>query len=246
MHKLEFGTLLVVLAVGLTWPCGLHAQQLSSPYRFIEPKQDLGITFSYIWADPGKAGIGPKAGPAIGIRYTRRVSRPLSLTPQIVFFRSERDIRDPSLEEGQEDDGSGSLLLGTAGLDILLVAGRINLNLTGTRTWHDLVPYFLGGIGIAIEVSGATRCRTESTTPDCQISAPERFEFGTSFLMQFGLGTVWLPRQRLSLRLEALDNVWRITTPPGYYFPGVTRFPIPPSSDWTNNWELGLTLSYWF
>jgi hypothetical protein len=205
----------------------LHAQQLSSPYRFIEPKQDLGITFSYIWADPGKAGIGPKAGPAIGIRYTRRVSRPLSLTPQVVFFRTERDVRDPSLEEGQEDDGSGSLILGTTGLDILMVAGRINLNLTGTRTWHDLVPYLLGGIGIAIEVSGATRCRPESTAPDCQISAGERFEFGTSFLMQLGLGTVWLPRQRLSLRLEALDNVWRITTPPGYYFPGVTRFPIP-------------------
>jgi hypothetical protein len=223
MHKLEFGTLLVVLAVALTWPCGLHAQQLSSPYRFIEPKQDLGITFSYIWADPGKAGIGPKAGPAIGIRYTRRVSRPLSLTPQVVFFRTERDVRDPSLEEGQEGDGNGSAFLGTTGLNILLVAGRINLNLTGTRTWHDLVPYFLGGIGVAIEVSGNTSC--PSTAPDCQIRARERFDFGTSFLMQLGLGTVWLPRQRLSLRLEALDNIWRITTPVGYYDPGVTRFP---------------------
>jgi hypothetical protein len=246
MHKLGFGTLLVVLAVGLIQPCGLQAQRLPSPYRFIEPKQDLGISFSYIWADPGKAGIGPKAGPAIGIRYTRRVSRPLSLTPQVVFFRSERDIRDPSLEEGQEDDGNGSLLLGTTGLDILLVAGRINLNLTGTRTWHSLVPYLLGGIGLAIQVSGATSCPPESTAPDCQIRARERFDFGTSFLMQLGLGTVWLPRQRLSLRLEALDNIWRIKTPLGYLDPGSTIFPTPPSSDWTNNWEIGLTLSYWF
>jgi hypothetical protein len=246
MHKLEYGTFLVVLAVGLTWPCGSQAQQVPSPYRFIEPKQDLGLSFSYIWADAGKAGIGPKAGPAIGIRYTRRVSRPLSVTPQVVFFRSERDVIDPSLEEGQEDQGNGSAFLGTEGLDILLVAGRINLNLTGSRTWHNLAPYFLGGIGMAIEVSGATSCLPESTAPDCQIRARERFDFGTRFLMQLGFGTVWIPRQRLSLRIEGLDNIWQIKTPPGYIDPGVTIFPIPQASDWTNNWEIGLTLSYWF
>lgn len=244
MHKVEFGTLLVVLALGLVRPCGLQAQRVPSPYRFIEPKQDLGLSFSYIWADPGRAGIGPKAGPAIGVRYTRRVSRPLSLTPQAVLFRTERDVRDPSLEEGQEDDGNGSLLLGTENLDILLVTGRVNLNLTGTRTWHSLAPYLLGGIGIALELSGATGC--PSTAPDCQIKERERFDFGTAFVLQLGFGTVWIPRQRLSLRIEGLNNVWRIETPPGYYDPAITRSPIPPSSDWTNNWEIGLTLSYWF
>ncbi|MGD2216005.1 MAG: hypothetical protein PVJ64_04590 [Gemmatimonadales bacterium] len=244
MQKLDYATLLAVLAVGLSWPGGLEAQRVPSPYRFIEPKQDLGLTFSYIWADAGKAGIGPKAGPAIGVRYTRRVSRPLSLTPEVVFFRSERDVRDPSLEEGQDDDGDGSLLLGNEGLDVVLVAGRINLNLTGTRTWHSLAPYLLGGIGMAIEVGGTAGC--PSTAPDCQIELRERFDFGTSFLLQLGLGTVWIPRQRLSLRIEGLNRIWRIKTPPGYYDPGVTRSPIPPPSDWTNNWEIGLTLSYWF
>lgn len=244
MHKLKYVTFLVVLALGLTWPCGSWAQQVPSPYRFIEPKQDLGFTFSYIWANAGVAEIGPKPGPAIGVRYTRRLSRPLSISPQVVFFRTERDVRDPSLEEGQEDDGNGSLLIGTEGLDIILVTARGNLNLTGPRTWHNLAPYLFGGIGMALEMSGATSC--PSTAPDCQISARERFDFGTSFLLQFGLGTVWIPRQRLSLRLEGLDNVWRVKSPPGYYDPGVTRFPIPPASDWTANWEVSLTLSYWF
>lgn len=244
MHRPKNWTFLVVLALGLAWPVATQAQRLPSPYRFIEPKQDLGISISYIWADPGTAGIGPKAGPAIGIRYTRRLSRPLSITPQVFYFRTERDVRDPSLEEGQEDDGNGSVLVGTEGLDILLAAGRLNLNLTGARTWHRLVPYLLGGIGIAIEMSGATSC--PGAAPDCQITARERFDFGTSFLMQIGFGTVWMPRQHFSLRIEALDNIWRIKTPNGYIDPGVTVRPIPPASDWTNNWEIGLTLSYWF
>jgi hypothetical protein len=246
MHKLLYGTFVVVLTAGLIRPCGSQAQQVPSPYRFIEPKQDLGISLSHIWADAGKAGIGPKAGPAIGVRYTRRVSRPLSLTPEVVLFRSERDVIDPSLEEGQEDLGNGSAFVGTQGLDILLLAGRINLNLTGSRTWHNLGPYLLGGIGIAIDVSGATSCPPSSTEPDCQIRARERFDFGTSFLFQLGIGTVWIPRQRLSLRIEGLDRIWRIKTPPGYIDPGVTIFPIPQASDWTNNWEVSLTLSSWF
>lgn len=246
MRKLVYGTLLVALSVGLARPGDLQAQRVPSPYRFIEPKQDLGLSFSYVWADAGKAGMGPKAGPAVGVRWTRRVSRPLSLTPEVVFFHSERDVIDPSLEEGQEDRGNGSAIVGTHGLDILLVAGRVNLNLTGSRTWHNFVPYLLGGIGVAIEVSGATSCLPESTAPDCQIRARERFDFGSSLLLQFGLGTVWIPRQRLSLRIEGLDRIWRIKTPPGYYEPGITIFPIPQATDWTNNWEIGLTLSYWF
>ncbi|NIN73003.1 MAG: hypothetical protein GTO46_13960 [Gemmatimonadetes bacterium] len=245
MHKHEYATLLVVLAVGLAWPCGLQAQRVPSPYRFIEPKQDLGLSFSYIWANAGKAGIGPKAGPAVGLRYTRRISRPLSLTPEVFFFRSERDVIDPSLEEGQEDQGNGSAFIGTQGLDILLVAGRFNLNLTGTRTWHSLAPYLFSGLGIAMEIGGASTC-PESPAPDCQIELRERFDFGTSLLLQLGLGTVWIPRQRLSLRIEGLNRIWRIKTPPGYVDPGVTIFPIPQATDWTNNWELALTLSYWF
>lgn len=245
MQKLSYATFLSVLAVGLLWPCESQAQQVPSPYRFIEPKQDLGISISYIWADAGKAGIGPKAGPAISLRYTRRVSRPLSITPEVVVFRTERDVIDPSLEEGQEDQGNGSAFVGTQGLDILLVAGRINLNLTGSRTWHNLGPYLHGGIGIAIDLSGATSC-PPSTEPDCEIRARERFDFGTSFLMQLGFGTVWIPRQRFSLRVEGLDRIWRIQTPTGYYDPSITIRPIPQASDWTNNWEISLTLSYWF
>jgi hypothetical protein len=244
MHKREYATLLVVLALSLAWPCGLQAQRVPSPYRFIEPKQDLSLSFSYIWADAGKAGIGPQAGPAVGVRYTRRVSRPISLTPEVVFFRSEREVIDPSLEEGQEDQGNGSAFIGTEGLDILLVAGRINLNLTGSRTWHNLGPYLLGGLGMAMSLGGRTGC--PGSAPDCQIELRERFDFGTSFLLQLGLGTVWIPRQRFSLRIEGLNRIWRIKTPPGYIDPGVTISPIPQASDWTNNWEIALTLSYWF
>jgi hypothetical protein len=246
MLKLSFGTLLAVLALGFGSPCRLQAQRLSSPYRFIEPKQDFALSLSYIWADAGKAGIGPQAGPAVGIRYTRRVSRPISITPQVVFFRTERNVIDPSLEEGQEDDGNGSTFIGTEGLDILIVTGRLNLNLTGPRTWHNLAPYGFGGIGVAIDMSGASNCGSNSSAADCQVRARERFDFGTSLLLQLGIGTVWMPGQRLSARFEALNDIWRIKTPPGYYDSQTTITPIPPPSDWTNNWELALTLSYWF
>ncbi|UCC71042.1 MAG: hypothetical protein JSV86_11660 [Gemmatimonadota bacterium] len=245
MPKLKTLSLLAVLAVSLVWPEGAGAQQVPSPYRFIEAKQDLGITVSYVYADPGAANFGPQAGPAISVRYTRSISRPVSITPSLTYFTSEREVIDPSLEEG-EGGGSGSQVVGTESIDLLLVAGRFNLNLTGTRTWHRLVPYLSGGLGIAFELTGATTCFEGSTNPDCQIEPRERFDFGTSFLLQLGFGTVWLPRQRIGVRLEFLNHIWRLATPPGYYDPGVTIVPIPSGKDWTNNLELGLTLSYWF
>ncbi len=64
--------------------------------------------------------------------------------------------------------------------------------------------------------------------------------------MQLGVGTAWLATRQLGFRLEFVNTIWRLDTPPGYYDPVVTIDPVPPSSDWTNNFQLGLTLSYWF
>jgi hypothetical protein len=244
MRKLDLGLALALLLAMLGGPSGALAQRISSPYRFIEGKQDLGLSVSHIFSDPGSARLGPKGGLAYGIEYTRRVSRPLSLTPLLVYFPSERDVIDPSVEEGEGENGS--LVVGTTDIDLLLLAGRLNFNLTGARTWHRLSPYLFGGLGLVFDISSSRSCLAQQNHPECQIEPRERLDFGTSFLMQFGLGTVWLPRQHLGLRLEFLNSIWRLKTPVGFYDPGVTIDPVPPPTDWTNNWQVAITLAYWF
>jgi hypothetical protein len=129
----------------------------------------------------------------------------------------------------------------------LLLAGRLNLQLTGPRTWHNISPYLYGGLGIAIETSTTPFCPTIEPRPlECEIQPRERFDYGTSFLGQIGIGAIWLPANRLGLRVTFDNNIWKLDTPAGFYDETSTIFPVPSSSDWTNNLQLTAGLFFWF
>jgi hypothetical protein len=217
------------------------AQQISSPYEFIEKKRDIGPIGGYIFTDRGAANVGPGGGPFFGLQATFSVSDPLKLGAFVAYFPSERDVIDPTPEEGDEP-----VTVGPRDFNLLMIAGRVHLALTGMRTWHRLAPFLTGGIGIALDVSGAPSCTLLSTDPDCQVLPTERVDFGSSLLGHIGLGTVWLPTQRIGVRLELLNAIWRIKTPDGFRVPEVVLDPIPSETDWTNNLQLSAVLSFWF
>ena len=240
MLRVTISTLAGALALSLLSPPEASGQRVTSPYEFIEGKQDLGVWASYFSTDPGSANLGPKSTPAIGVGYARRVSRPVTIGLLAHYLPSERDVVDPST------DDSIPRTVGSKDLDLLLVSGRLNITLTGPRTWHNLAPYLIGGVGMIFELSGSAKCFEDSTDPDCELLPRERFEFGSSFVWQIGFGTAWLPTERLGLRLEVSDDIWRLKTPPGWYDVGLGPWPIPPAKDWTNNWQFGLAVTYWF
>ncbi len=231
---------LLAILTSLALPRPAEAQHITSPYEFVEKKKDLGVFVGYLFTDRGTARLGPKAGPLAGIAFHIRVSDPIAITLQGAYFPGERDVIDPAAEEANQR------IIGTTDLNLLVLNGRLNLQLTGSRTWHNITPYVYGGLGIAIETGGSPNCLTGSTHPDCQLVPRERFDFGTSFVGQIGLGAIWLPGRRLGLRLTFDDSIWKLNTPAGFYDQTSTIFPVPSSSDWTNNLQLTAGLFFFF
>jgi hypothetical protein len=215
------------------------AQHIGSPYRFVEPRQDLGPYLAYMFADQGSARLGPKSGPLIGAQYAIRLSQPIQIGANLAYFPAEREVTDISSENPPQ-------VVGTESLNLLLASARVLFTLTGSRTWHHLMPYFIGGVGIALDVTGSISCVGEEGPPDCQLAPDERFDFGTSLLLQFGVGTALIISDRLGARISVEDDIWTLDTPSGYFDPSVEIDRVPPDSDWTNNIQVTVILSYWF
>jgi hypothetical protein len=215
------------------------AQRITSPYRFIEKKKDLGLFVGYLFTDRGPANLGPKSGPLAGAQLTLRLSNPINLGFYAAYFPSERDIMDPATEEGLKS-------IGTTALDLVLLVGRLQLYLTGSRSWHNLIPFVYGGLGAAFDVSDNPSCLLDLRPLPCKVGPRDRFEFGTSFMGQMGLGAIWVPRQKLGIRITIDNTIWRLSTPDGFFDAGRNIDPVPPPKDWTNNLQLAFGLYYWF
>ncbi len=238
---LKNGVLLLIAALSTVplVPDVSAAQQISSPYRFLEQKQDLGLFFGYVKGDPGGADLGPDGGPTYGLQYSTRLSDPIGIGAYFAYLDSERDVVNPRGENGAES-------IGRTSQDLVLITGRLMFSLTGARTWHKIVPYLLGGIGIAIDVTGNPSCVLDRSDIECQIFPEDRYNFDKSFLAQFGAGFVWLPTQRFGLRFTFHDNFWRISAPDGFFDPEAMLDPVPPDAEWTNNLQLTAGLQWWF
>lgn len=213
------------------------AQQISSPYRFVDATQDLGPYVAYIFTDGGTVNIGPNSGPAVGVRFAIRVSDPIQIGINSAYFFTDREVIDPTGDDAPT-------VVGTESLNLLLLSGRLQFNVTGARSWHGLIPYFIGGLGVAIDVTGEPDCPFEPSRPQCQVAAFERFDFGTSFMGQVGLGTAVVISERFGARITVEDAIWRLNSPGGFLTTGLE--PTPPDTEWTNNFQFSLVLSYWF
>ncbi len=227
------------LALSLVLTVPAAAQRIDSPYRFVDKKRDLGPYVAYVFADGGAVDLGPNAGLAFGARFGIRVSDPLQVTANVTYFPTDRDVIDPSGPNAPEK-------IGTTPSNLLILSGRLQLNLTGARSWNGLMPYVIGGLGIVFDTSGDITCTGGVTDPTCQILPNERFEFNNSFVGQVGIGTAIIISDRIGLRLTIEDNIWKLDAPPAWITLGPDLPRVPPESDWTNNISFGIVSSYWF
>lgn len=214
-------------------------QTVPSPYEFVEPSQDLGAFVAYLSTNRGTVDLGPKSAALFGLQYAIRLNDPMQLGAFVAYMPGERDVIDPRAEGGPR-------VIGTQDLTLLLLAGRLQLNLTGVRTWNNLMPYLLVGIGIAIDASADPSCALNPDVAHCRLEPRDRFDFGNSFLGQLGLGAAWLPTERFGLRLTVHDNIWRLKAPSGFLDPELALDPVPSDTEWLNNFQFSAGLSLWF
>lgn len=218
------------LAALLLSASGGSAQSIPSPYRYIESTQSAGVFAGWLLTSGGNAETAPHSGPIFGPRYTVRLSGPLSGEVGLAASPTQRTVQRRTSATGDSlrleavGDVNSLVLLGEAGL---------RFHITGPRTWNGLAPYTSVTLGAHWDVLG-------SSEVDQTVEETQRLDFGPGFAVSVGAGTDWFLSERLALRAEARDHVWRLETPAGLT---ATR---QADSQWTHNVGLTLGIALYF
>jgi len=194
-----FGLLLLGLAVASP----VRSQTITSPYNFVDTRHEATFFAGMTATDRGTLRLGPGGGPLVGARYAFEVTSLVAVEISGSYMNLDREVYDPRSET------QAPQLLGTLPQHVILLEGRLRLNLTGARTWYRLAPYLYAGGGM---VTGTTqRLEVEE-----EFGPGQQFTFGPSATVSLGGGTRWMPLQRVGVRLEGGFNLWKVGTPPAF------------------------------
>ncbi|HEY5086079.1 MAG TPA: hypothetical protein VII66_01860 [Gemmatimonadaceae bacterium] len=182
-------------------PSALSAQVVvgntpeNSPFRDIAATQRITLFAGYFKAQTDAIGAIPQSGPSLGVRYDLPVAGPADFFARFERVSSHRESFDPTLPAATRSLGQQNLglYIGDLGFD---------LNLTGRRTWHGIIP----AVGLAIGIASA---------PDNSTKDP--YNFGTQFEFSGDVGIRFKPTNSYELRLNATPTFYQNHYPLAYY-----------------------------
>jgi opacity protein-like surface antigen len=225
--------LVLLMAFAAASAQSAHAQRIDSPYQFLDHSQFGGVWGGYVSTSEGRLDSGPQPAPIFGVNWALRVSGPFALYVDVGFMPTTRTVRDTMFVAADSMYESR----GEADINLLTAMGNLRFNLTGARTWHSFQPFVIVGAGMALDLASGSALEADMQ-PD------QRFDFGTSFAGQLGIGTDWFPAPRVSIRVEARDMFWKLPVPEAFRFTEIgARF---PDSEWEQNFALAAGLSIHF
>lgn len=201
------------------------AQEVPSPYRFVDTNQAAGLFAGRFAPGRGTLDLGPGPGSIFGARYGIRLSSPISFEGWASFLPTTRDVIDPTRPAGER-------AVAEADISLLLLEAVVKFSLVGSRTWHGIGPYVLAGGGLGFELG-------DTQTEDLALEEPFRFNFGSTFVPHAGGGLRWLPSDLLELRADARLTLWKIDTPEAFLDPELGLEGID-DSEWVGGASLTL------
>lgn len=217
------GVLLTLLAATAQGQVGHSPTR--SPYRDVRFGSSVTPIFGYLDGDGGEARVGPHGGNTYGVRFGFRMSGFIEGGISASYMDLQRFIVDP-------DDSVATRVSGPVDQSVVLLEAALQFNVTGGKTWHNIQPFFTGGLGYAL-----------SSSTDADSSG---FEFGKRFSISPGVGMRYFLGQRLQLRLEARRHFWKLKYPASFLEepdeePGSEDDPnavIPSGKDneWASGW----------
>lgn len=227
MNHLRFSTLAGFLALAAT---GASAQEVPSSYEFIDETQHANVFVGLVETDRGTLELGPESGIAYGGRYGIRLSGPFVIEGQVALFPTSRAVQDTVISA---TDTTVVATGAEADMTLGIVSAALRFDITGARTWNRLLPFALLGVGAAFTL-------TDEDGVDSDVASDVRYEFGTRLLGELGLGAEWFATDRLALRLDARNMLWRIDAPLGM------QLLDAPNAEWVQNFLLSAGVSFRF
>lgn len=198
-----------------------------SPYRDVLVKHAITYFAGYYSGTKDPAGVAPTDGPMVGARYGIRLAGPVFFTGRLAGVFSERSVVDPTLPPAQRRVGNTSvpLMFADAGFDLVL---------TGSKSWHSLVPALNASVGVAADLSGKTD--------------KSQFRVGIPFLLSYGPSLRFVPGDgNWSWRVDLSDHYFRLRYPESYFLKtGPDSTFLPPDGKrtlWRHNWAVTLGAS---
>jgi opacity protein-like surface antigen len=209
------------------------AQRIDSPYRFLDHGQHVGVYAGHVSAGAGRLELGPQPAQLFGARWALRVSGPFSVGAEVGYMPTTRTVRDTVFVAAD----SMFRTVGETNMNLLSLMANLHFSITGPRTWHMLRPFATLGGGAVMDLAGAA-------PEEAEMAAGMRYDFGTSFAGHFGAGVEWFPSQRVSVRLDARNMLWKLGIPEAFLLTEAGR--NTPRSEWENNFALLAGLSFHF
>lgn len=221
--------LALVPAAALAGPSS--AQEIDSPYRFIETRKEMALFGGWMAPAEGRFGYGPQSGPTFGFRFGVSVAGPLELEADLGWSALTRDVIDPTPEAGPS-------VVGEADVRQYHALLRLQAPITGRRTWNGLQPVLWTGLGLRGDAAG-------TQIGDLAISEQYRVQTGTQFAATFGGMVRLVVSERWAIRLEGGALLYRLDTPGGYSEEAL-GFEAVGQNEWVTAPSFGLSLGYRF
>lgn len=229
MRYLRRSLFATALAAAVGSPVASSAQEIPSPYAFIEKRNELGVYVGLVAAEKGRFDLGPDGGTSFGARYGLELSGPLSLEGHVGFVSGTRAIVNPARLEGDQVIGETDVLL-------TQIDGRLRFSFVGARTWHSLSPFVAFGGGVVFDVA-------DEPAEEEALDPADVFDFGVSFYGTASAGTRWFLSDSFALRLDGTFSLWQIDTPPGFSDPDRGLENVE-ESEWMSGLEVAVSLLY--
>lgn len=201
MSKFLCAVALASLASLAAAPSILSAQTVvghtpeNSPFRDITESQRLTLFAGYFATQKDEFGATPRSGSGLGVRYDLPVAGPANFFARFERVDSHRLAFDPSVAGTDRN-------LGEQRLGIYLFDLGFDLDLTGRRTWHGIMPAVGFGVGIA-------------SAPGSPPKDP--YDFGTQFQLSAEAGLRYIPTNSWEITVYAAPTFYQNHYPVAYY-----------------------------
>ena len=223
--KVISALLLVTVAAPLSAQVGSQPDQ--SPYRDLRFPREWTFFSGYYVARRDPVGVTPRSGPMAGGRFDMRLAGPAYISARLAAAFVDRRVLDPRLPDAQR-------FVGEDQVQLLFSDLSLGLNLTGFRTWRNLVPTVSAGVGFTADLTGS--------------SDVGNYRFGAPFTMNFGAGIKYVLGGRWQLRGDWVNYIYQIRYPEAYYIDTGAGDPVrginAPRDMWRRNVAFTLGLSW--
>jgi hypothetical protein len=207
----------------------LHAQAghppSESPYHDVAQRQEITAFGGWFGGNVGDAGVGPRAGPVIGLRYEFRVANPISFFARVSGIATERTVIDPEQELPEDRK------LGTVQFPMLLTDVGVAFAVTGRKTWHRIMPVAHASVGLLSDLGKGID--------------EGGFSIGTPFALSIGAGVRFVPNGRLGARVDLTDHLYKARYPSTYFTaPSEESEAVLPAGASRNPWQHNATITF--